>query len=95
MSRWTMPAVWAASNASAISMPSVSSVSISSGRRAMRCLSVGAFQVLHDDEGAAVLLADVINRADVRVIQSGSGPGLALETGRGLWIAGDFVQTET
>ena len=38
-----------------------------------------AFQVLHDDEGAAVLLADVVNRADVGVVQRRRGSGLAAE----------------
>ena len=40
MSRWTMPSACAASSASAISIPSVSTVSTSMGRLPMRCFSV-------------------------------------------------------
>ena len=97
MSRWTMPAAWAASNASAISMASERSASISSGRRLRNdaLLQGGSVQELHDDEGAAVLLADVMNRADVRVIQSGSGARFAPETVQGFRVAGEFVRTKT
>ena len=38
-----------------------------------------AFQQLHHDVVAAVLLADVIQRADMRVIQTGNGSRFALE----------------
>ena len=46
---------------------------------------------LHGDEGLAVLLANVVNGADVGMIQGGSGLGLALEAGQGLRVAGDFL----
>ena len=39
-----------------------------------------AFQQFHDEVGAAVLFADVVERADVRVIQARDGPGFALES---------------
>ena len=45
-------------------------------------------QKLHGDEGLAVLLANVINRANVGVIQCGCSLGFALEAGKrleGLW----------
>src|SRR5947208_3347657 len=51
-----------------------------------------AFKELHDDEGTAVLLADVMNRADVRVIQGGSGSSLAPETIQGLRVASELVR---
>ena len=35
---------------------------------------------LHHDERPAVLIADVVDRADIRVIQRGGGAGLQLET---------------
>ena len=35
---------------------------------------------LHDDEGAPVLVADVVDRADVRVIQGRRGTSFALES---------------
>jgi hypothetical protein len=38
-----------------------------------------AFHVLHHDEGAAVLFLNVMDSADVRMIQCGSGARLALE----------------
>ena len=31
-------------------------------------LQRGAFETLHDDKGAAILLADIVNGADVRVV---------------------------
>ena len=42
-------------------------------------LQRGALQILHHDERAAVLLADVVNGADVGMIQRGRGSGLALK----------------
>ena len=42
----------------------------------------------------AVLFADVINRADVGVIERGCGLGFALETGERLRIAGNFIGQE-
>jgi hypothetical protein len=50
-----------------------------------------AVQVLHSDEGLSVLLTDVVNDADIGMIESGSRPGLALEAGQGLRIAGHFI----
>ena len=60
----------------------------------MRLLQRRALQILHGDEGAAVLLADVVNRADVRVIQGGRGSGLALESIQRLRVASEFVGQE-
>ncbi len=37
------------------------------------------FQVLHDEEGRAFPLADVMQGADVGMVQGGGGAGLALE----------------
>ena len=53
-----------------------------------------AIEILHGDEGFAVLLADVVNGADVGMVERGSGLRLALEAGQRLRIAGDFVGQE-
>src|SRR5208282_525848 len=50
-----------------------------------------AFQIFHHDESLAVFFADVVNRANVRVIQSGGGFGFAAETAEGLGVAGNIV----
>ena len=48
-------------------------------------------QKLHGDERLAVLLANVVDGADVGVIQRGCGLGFALETGEGLRVTGNFL----
>ena len=45
---------------------------------------------LHGDKRLAVLLANVVNGADVGMIQGGCGLGFALEAGQGLRVAGHF-----
>src|SRR5208337_5543143 len=55
-------------------------------------LKGSSIQEFHHEEGAAVLLADVINGADVGVIQGGSGPRLPLETCERLRVVSDFVR---
>ena len=53
-----------------------------------------AIEVLHGDEGAAVVLSDVVNGADVGMIERGGGLGFALKTGEPLGIAGDIFGQE-
>ena len=48
-----------------------------------------AVEILHDNAGAAVLLADVMNGADVRVVQRGRGTRLPLEPAERVRIARD------
>jgi hypothetical protein len=48
-----------------------------------------AFQVLHHQIIDSILLADIEQRADVRVLQSGDGPRLAPESFSALRIGGD------
>ena len=43
-----------------------------------------AVQVFHGDECLAILLTNVVNGADIGMIQSGSGPGFSAETLQGL-----------
>ena len=50
-----------------------------------------AFEELHGDERLAVLLADVVNGADVGMIQGGCGVRFAPEAAERLRIAGDLV----
>ena len=57
-------------------------------------LQRGAFQILHRDEGAAVLLADVMNGADVGMIQRGGGSSLAAEPAQRLPVPSEFVGQE-
>jgi len=47
-----------------------------------------ALQILHDEEIDAVLMADVVERTDVRMAQAGDGLGFALEALAGLWAEG-------
>jgi hypothetical protein len=44
------------------------------------------FQVLHNKEVDAVLLADVMERADVGMIQRGDGAGFAFKAFASLWV---------
>jgi hypothetical protein len=50
-----------------------------------------AFEEFHDDEIHAVLLADVVQRADVRMIEAGNDFGFAFETLAAGSIVGEFV----
>ena len=47
-----------------------------------------AIQILHGDEGFAGLFSDIVNRADIRMIQGGRGLGFAPKTFQGLPILG-------
>ena len=53
-----------------------------------------AVQILHGDEGLAMLVVNFVDGADVGMIQRGRGLGFALKTREGLWISGDFVGQE-
>ncbi len=44
------------------------------------------FEKLHDDEELTFVLTNFVNRADVRVVKSGSSAGLALEALQGLMV---------
>jgi hypothetical protein len=60
----------------------------------MVSFSVAALQILHRDEGAAVLLADVMNGADIGMIQGGRGASLPLEPAQRLLVASQIVRQE-
>src|SRR5262249_20242239 len=53
-----------------------------------------AIQELHDDKGMPLLLPDVINRADIWVIQRRSGFCLTLKAAEGLCIFSHLVRQE-
>ena len=53
-----------------------------------------AIEVFHHDVGLAILLPDVINRADIGMVQRGSSLRLALKASQRLGIAGHFVGQE-
>src|SRR5712691_11505269 len=87
-----IPLACAASSASAISIPSSNSFSISSGLPAMRCLSVWPSST--HDIGLAILLTNLMNRADVGVIQRRGCAGIALETIKRLAVLGELLGQE-
>ncbi len=51
-----------------------------------------AIQKFHDDESLAMLVVNFVDGADVGMIQRGGGLRLALETGQGLRILGNFFR---
>ena len=53
-----------------------------------------AIQELHGDERLAALLADVVNRADVGMVESRRGLRFTLKTGKSLGVFGDFIGQE-
>ena len=55
-------------------------------------LEGGAFEKLHHDKGLAVLLADIVNGADVGVVQCGGGLRFTPEASQGLGIVGHLVR---
>src|SRR6266704_3983371 len=53
-----------------------------------------AIQKLHRNKSLAILLPDVVNRANIRVIQCGCGLRLALETSQRLSVSGNLLRQE-
>ncbi len=53
-----------------------------------------AVQKLHGDEGMAVLFANVVDGADIGMVQGGSGLGFALKTSESVGIAGNVFGQE-
>ena len=51
-----------------------------------------AFQTLHNDESAALLLADVMDCADVRVIEGGSRSRFTPETIQGIRVSSELAR---
>ena len=72
--------------------PEQSSISI--GRPAMRCFSVTPSRNSMAMKAWPSLLADVVNGADVGMVESGGGLGFALEAAESLRVSGDLVGQE-
>src|SRR6266852_9981882 len=51
-----------------------------------------AVQKLHGNESLAILLPDVVDRANIRMIQRGCGLRLPLETSQGLSVSGNLLR---
>src|SRR5450755_4674332 len=49
---------------------------------------------LHGDKRSAMLVVNLIYRADIGMVQCGSGLRLALKAAEGLWVLGDIVGQE-
>ena len=94
MSRWTMPSACAASSASAMSMAMAEKSFRFQRTPRDAVLQRHAVQKLHGDERTALLLANVVNRADVGVVQCGRGLCFTLKAGQRLRVSGDFIGQE-
>ena len=75
-------------------MASDSSVSFSNGLPVTIVFQRDPVQKLHHDEGLSVLLVNLMNSADVGMIQRRRCFGLALEPAQGLRVFGYFVGQE-
>jgi hypothetical protein len=53
-----------------------------------------AIQKLHRDVGLLATLADVVDRADVGMVQSGGGTGFTSETFQRLRVSGNVIRQE-
>src|SRR5436190_10285523 len=89
-----IPSPCAASSASAISM---ASESIVFGFHRTACdpmFQRHPVKELHGDECPPIMFTDVMDRADIRVIQRGCGLRFTPEAGKGLRIAGNVLRQE-
>src|SRR5262249_30756631 len=89
-----MPLPCAASSASGSSMLK-SSRRLSFHRSAEdRFAKSLAFQILHSDEGLALVLPDFVNDADIRMVQRRRGTGFAAKTLKRCLVADHVVRKE-
>jgi hypothetical protein len=94
MSRWTMPSVWAASSASAISMASDRINSVSIGHPPMRCFSVIPSRNSMAMKVCPCWSFNLVDGADIGVIQCRGSFGFALKTGECLRVFGYVLGQE-
>ena len=91
-SRWTTPLRWARSSPSAISAPDAEYLLQRERTFDQARTQRLAFQILHHQVADSVLLADVIELADVGVIERRNGARLALETFFGVALVGKMLR---
>ena len=89
-----MPLAWEASRASAISIARSSTVSISKRLASDPMPKRLALQEFHGDEGSPISLVNLVDGANVRMIQGRSGFGFALKTAESLRTFGYVVGQE-
>src|SRR5579864_2955418 len=53
-----------------------------------------AIEILHHDEGLAILLVDLVNGADVGMVEGGGGLGFTAEAAQNLRVFRDLVRQE-
>src|SRR5215831_746938 len=53
-----------------------------------------AIEILHGNEGLPVLLSDLVDGADMGVVQCGGSLSFSLEAAESLWVLGDIVGQE-
>ena len=86
-SRWTMPAAWAACEGVGDLRDDAGDLG-NRHRRAAETVRQGfPLVVRHGDERLAVVVADLVDRRDVWMIERTSGPRLSQQAGRGVWTA--------
>ena len=96
MSRWTSFFAWAwPSPCAELAEKAERLVAVERSAPAVEPVLEGApLDVLHDDEGAVLLLADVEDLNDVRMVEPGGEAGLAREPLPHLVVAGEVVGEE-
>ena len=57
----------------------------------MRCFKVMPVQKLHRDEGVPILIADFVDGANVRMIESGSRTSFPAKALQGMRITCEFI----
>ena len=90
-SRWTSPAPCAVSNASATGARMPSACFGSNAPQSLATGQVAAPHVAHRDVEQAVVLAGLVDRNDVGVIEGGGEPGLPHESLAKIGVVRDFV----
>jgi hypothetical protein len=51
-----------------------------------------AFKVLHDDEGSPILLSDIVDGTDVRMVETGSSLSFATKTRKKVLVGSDVLR---